>query len=76
MCSAADYDTHDGTGVRDYIHVMDLATGHLMALDVRAVVGGPGEAGGGGGERGMAERASVPRAPTDVARDQETVRRA
>ena len=28
-----DYDTDDGTGVRDYIHVMDLAEGHLAALD-------------------------------------------
>lgn len=28
-----DYPTPDGTGVRDYIHVMDLATGHLAALD-------------------------------------------
>jgi UDP-glucose 4-epimerase len=27
-----DYPTHDGTGVRDYIHVMDLASGHLAAL--------------------------------------------
>jgi len=27
-----DYDTPDGTGVRDYIHVMDLAEGHLKAL--------------------------------------------
>ncbi len=27
-----DYDTPDGTGVRDYIHVMDLATGHVAAL--------------------------------------------
>lgn len=27
-----DYPTHDGTGVRDYIHVMDLAAGHLTAL--------------------------------------------
>ena len=27
-----DYDTHDGTGVRDYIHVMDLARGHVCAL--------------------------------------------
>jgi UDP-glucose 4-epimerase len=27
-----DYDTVDGTGVRDYIHVMDLASGHLAAL--------------------------------------------
>lgn len=28
-----DYDTEDGTGVRDYIHVMDLAKGHVAALD-------------------------------------------
>jgi UDP-glucose 4-epimerase len=28
-----DYDTHDGTGVRDYIHVVDLASGHLKALE-------------------------------------------
>ena len=28
-----DYNTHDGTGVRDYIHVEDLAAGHLKALD-------------------------------------------
>ena len=28
-----DYDTPDGTGVRDYIHVVDLASGHLQALD-------------------------------------------
>ena len=27
-----DYDTPDGTGVRDYIHVMDLAQGHICAL--------------------------------------------
>lgn len=27
-----DYSTHDGTGVRDYIHVEDLASGHLKAL--------------------------------------------
>lgn len=29
-----DYPTHDGTGVRDYIHVVDLATGHLKALEM------------------------------------------
>ncbi len=29
----SDYDTVDGTGVRDYIHVVDLALGHLKALD-------------------------------------------
>lgn len=28
-----DYNTHDGTGVRDYIHVVDLAKGHVLALD-------------------------------------------
>lgn len=28
-----DYNTADGTGVRDYIHVMDLATGHVAALN-------------------------------------------
>lgn len=28
-----DYDTPDGTGVRDYIHVVDLAEGHVKALD-------------------------------------------
>lgn len=28
-----DYPTPDGTGVRDYIHVLDLASGHLAALD-------------------------------------------
>lgn len=28
-----DYATHDGTGVRDYIHVVDLARGHLQALN-------------------------------------------
>ena len=32
-----DYDTHDGTGVRDYIHVVDLARGHVSAL--RAIEG-------------------------------------
>ncbi len=29
-----DYQTHDGTGVRDYIHVVDLAKGHLASLKV------------------------------------------
>ncbi len=28
-----DYDTHDGTGVRDYIHVVDLAKGHVKAVE-------------------------------------------
>jgi UDP-glucose 4-epimerase len=35
-----DYPTADGTGVRDYIHVVDLARGHLAALDKLA--GHPG----------------------------------
>jgi len=36
----SDYDTHDGTGVRDYIHVVDLADGHLKALE--KLKGNPG----------------------------------
>jgi len=28
-----DYETHDGTGVRDYIHIMDLVDGHMQALN-------------------------------------------
>ena len=35
-----DYDTHDGTGVRDYIHVVDLAKGHVAA--VKYVTAHPG----------------------------------
>ena len=31
-----DYDTHDGTGVRDYIHVVDLAKGHVCAIEYAA----------------------------------------
>ena len=31
-----DYDTHDGTGVRDYIHVVDLAQGHVAAVKYAA----------------------------------------
>ena len=31
-----DYNTHDGTGVRDYIHVVDLAKAHVKALEVLA----------------------------------------
>lgn len=27
------YDTHDGTGIRDYIHVVDLAKGHVLAVE-------------------------------------------
>lgn len=32
-----DYPTHDGTGVRDYIHVVDLASGHLKALQALTI---------------------------------------
>ncbi len=35
-----DYPTPDGTGVRDYIHVVDLAKGHVAALDVLGEVAG------------------------------------
>ncbi|MDD6989410.1 UDP-glucose 4-epimerase GalE [Ruminococcus sp.] len=31
-----DYPTHDGTGIRDYIHVVDLAKGHVKAIDYSA----------------------------------------
>ncbi|CAF4352838.1 unnamed protein product [Rotaria sp. Silwood2] len=30
--TGTDYDIHDGTGVRDYIHVVDLATGHIACV--------------------------------------------
>ncbi|MBB6424413.1 UDP-glucose 4-epimerase GalE [Sphingopyxis sp. JAI128] len=36
-----DYDTPDGTGVRDYIHVVDLADGHVAALDAIAKASQP-----------------------------------
>lgn len=32
-----DYPTHDGTGIRDYIHVVDLVSAHLVALDALLV---------------------------------------
>ncbi|MBQ1935535.1 MAG: GDP-mannose 4,6-dehydratase, partial [Clostridia bacterium] len=35
-----DYPTRDGTGVRDYIHVVDLSLGHLKALEKVAVTTG------------------------------------
>ncbi len=34
--TGTDYPTHDGTGVRDYIHVCDLAKGHVAALEYSA----------------------------------------
>lgn len=36
----SNYPTHDGTGVRDYIHVVDLARGHLAALEALTVSAG------------------------------------
>ena len=36
-----DYPTRDGTGVRDYIHVTDLATAHVLALDALRAGGPP-----------------------------------
>lgn len=77
-----DYPTPDGTGVRDYIHVVDLAIGHLMALEhLRGVTGClPWNLGTGKGVSVMElvqafERASgrkipyrvLPRRPGDVA---------
>lgn len=35
-----DYDTHDGTGVRDFIHVVDLAKGHVLAVNKLATTPG------------------------------------
>ena len=37
-----DYPTHDGTGVRDYIHVVDLARGHVAVIDYVMTHGGTG----------------------------------
>lgn len=42
--SATDYPTPDGTGVRDYIHVVDLARGHVKALDFMGGKVGTGKA--------------------------------
>jgi len=36
----SDYETHDGTGVRDYIHVVDLAKGHIRALEKKMSTSG------------------------------------
>ncbi len=38
-----DYPTRDGTAIRDYLHVVDVATGHLRALDRLAAVNGCSE---------------------------------
>lgn len=40
-----DYDTPDGTGVRDYLHVMDLAEGHLSAIEYMETKGGDNSGG-------------------------------
>ena len=42
-----DYDTPDGTGVRDYLHVMDLADGHVAALQYMDGSSGNGKSGEG-----------------------------
>lgn len=49
-----DYPTPDGTGVRDYIHVVDLARGHVKALDYMAGKVGTGKAIGLGSIEGKA----------------------
>lgn len=49
-----DYPTHDGTGVRDYIHVVDLARGHVAALDWMGGKVGTGE------PRGLGSMAGEP----------------
>ena len=49
-----DYDTPDGTGVRDYIHVVDLARGHVAALDWMGGKVGTGKALGLGSIEGEA----------------------
>lgn len=46
-----DYDTPDGTGVRDYLHVVDLALGHLAALD--RLEGKPGGSAGLAAQSGL-----------------------
>ena len=82
--TGSDFETEDGTGVRDYIHVSDLAAAHLAALD--ALVANPTESltlnvGYGHGASVLAvldavdrvtntplTRVSAPRRPGDVAR--------
>ena len=53
-----DYPTADGTGVRDYIHVTDLATAHLLALDALKS-GEPSEVYNCGYGRGLSARQVV-----------------
>jgi len=91
LITGADYDTPDGTCIRDYIHVVDLAKGHLQALD--QTLRAPGcEAYNLGTGRGLSvlelvaafERASgaalpkrfAPRRPGDIARSYADVSKA
>jgi len=53
-----DYDTADGTCIRDYIHVSDLATAHIAALDYLRGGGKPGVFNLGNGE-GFSVRAII-----------------
>jgi UDP-glucose 4-epimerase len=77
-----DWDTPDGTGVRDYVHVMDLAAGHVAAMQYLARAPGPTTLNLGSGrghsvlevvaafERACGKpiaRRAVPRRPGDVA---------
>jgi len=47
-----DYPTHDGTGVRDYLHVVDLAEGHAAAIDYIQTNKGDGKKDHGDGHKG------------------------
>lgn len=37
ICNGNDYETDDGTCIRDYVHVGDIADAHILALDVKSV---------------------------------------
>ena len=54
-----DYPTPDGTPIRDYIHVSDLADAHLAALALAATAGGP---------RGRPRRGAAERSPATSGR--------
>src|SRR4029450_3930570 len=56
-----DYPTADGTNVRDYIHVEDLARAHLLALD--AAAGGEHRIYNPGNGNGVSHRPAVDAAP-------------
>ena len=64
-----DYPTADGTCIRDYIHVEDLARAHLLALeatapdDPRTAAAGGGASGGGGGPSGGGGGGQDPKGP-------------